>query len=224
MLDLTEPMTHGPGLAARGDLESLSQPFDLDRVAERRAGSVSFDIADRRRVNVGHRMRLGDDLGLTGGIGRRVVHLRRSVVVDRGSPDHRVNAVPVVDGGLQRLEHHNGDSAAEDRAVRPDVERPAMAARRDHRSRFVPVSDAMRDADRRGAGQSHVALTAQNALAGQVNRDQRRRACRLDRERRAAKVELVRHPGGQIIFVVLQRQVDHLEGGALPDDPVRIVV
>ena len=83
-----------------------------------------------------------------------------------------MDAVPVVDGGLQWLEHHNGDSAAEDRAVGPHIERPAMAARRHHRSRLVPVSDAVRDPDRRAAGQSHVAFTAQDALAGQVNRDQ----------------------------------------------------
>jgi hypothetical protein len=81
-------------------------------------------------------------------------------------------ADPVVDSGLQWLEYHNGDSAAEDRAIRPYIERPAMATRRDHGARFVPVSDAMRDADRRGAGQSHVALAAQNALARKVNRDQ----------------------------------------------------
>ena len=169
-------------------------------------------------------MRLGDDVCLTGRIGRRVRHLRRSVVVERRSPDHRVNAVPVVNRGLQRLENHNTDSAAEDGAIRPHVERPAVTGRRHHRTGFVPVPDAVRDPERRATSQSHVRFTVQNALAGQMNCDQRRRARRLNRQGGAAQIELVRHPRRQIVFVVLQRQVDHLECDALPDDLVRIVV
>ena len=148
-------------------------------------------------------------------VGCGVGHLLRSVVVDRRSPDHGVNAVTVVERRLQRLEHHHGDAAAEDRAVGPDVERPAVAQRRHHRTRFVPVPDLMRDAKRHAAGQGHVAFAGQQALARQVNRDQRRRAGGLHRQAGSAQVELVRHPRGQVVLVVLQRQVDHLEGGAL---------
>ena len=169
-------------------------------------------------------MRLGDDVCLTRRIGRRVRHLRRSVVVERRSPDHRVNAVPVVNRGLQRFENHYTDSAAEDGAIRPHVERPAMTGRRHHRTGFVPVPDAVRDPERRATGQSHVRFTVQNALAGQMNCDQRRRARRLNRQGGAAQIELVRHPRRQIVFVVLQRQVDHLECDALPDDLVRVAV
>ena len=224
MLDLTEPTTHGPGLVAVETSNACRRPSISIGITKRRARSVGLDIAHGRRVDVGHRMRLGDGLGLTGGVGRRVVHLRRSVVVDRRSSDDGVNAVPVVDGGLQRFEDHNTDAAAEDRAVRPHIERPAMADRRHHRSGFVPVPDVVRDPNRGTAGQCHVAFTVQDALAGQVNGDQRRRARRLNRERGAAQIELVRYPGGQMVLVVLQRQVDHVEGGSLPNDHVRIVV
>ena len=169
-------------------------------------------------------MRLGDDIGLTGRIGGGERHLRRSVVVQRRSPDHGVNAVPVVDRGLQRLENDNSDSATENGAIRPHVERAAVAGRRHHRTGFVPVPDAVRDPERCATSQSHVRFTVQNALAGQMNCDQRRRARRLNRQGGAAQIELVRHPRRQIVFVVLQRQVDHLECDALPDDLVRVAV
>ena len=55
MLDLTEPTKHGPALVRRRNTECLSQAFDLDRVAERRAGSMGLDIAHGRRVDVGDR-------------------------------------------------------------------------------------------------------------------------------------------------------------------------
>ena len=142
-LDRTDVARAGPGL--RRDIECLSQAFDLDRVAERRAGAMRLDVAHGRGVDLRDRLRLGDDVGLTCRVGRGVGHLRRSVVVERRSPDHRVNTVPVVDGGLQRLEDHDTDSAAEDGAVGPHVERAAVAGRRHHRTR-------LRASTRRGAG------------------------------------------------------------------------
>src|ERR1700694_1688470 len=88
-------------------------------------------------------MRLSDDIGLSGAIGGRVRHLLRTVVVDCRSPDDRVNAVAILHGRLQRLERHDGDSAAEDGAIGSGVERPAIPFPRNHRSRLVPVTDAM---------------------------------------------------------------------------------
>ena len=185
---------------------------------------MGLDIAHGRGVDLRDRMRLGDDIGLPGCVGGGERHLRRPVIVQRRSPDHGVNAVPVVDCGLQRLEDDNSDSAAEDGAVRPHVERSAVAGCRHHRTGFVPVPDVVRDSKRRATGQGHLGFTVQNALAGQVNCDQRRRACRLHRQGGATQVELVRHPRREIILVVLQRQVDHLERDALPDDHVRVLV
>ena len=98
-LDRTDEARAGSGRS--GYTECLSQPFDFDRVAKWRARSMSLDIAHGRRIDVGDPMRLGDCPGLPGGVGRRVVHLCRSVVVDRRSSDHGVDLVTVFDGGLQ---------------------------------------------------------------------------------------------------------------------------
>ena len=118
-----------------GHPECRSQPLDFDGVTERGAGSVGLDIAHSRRIDARHRVGFGDDIGLSGRIGRRVPHFHGSVVVDRRSADDGVNPVAGVDGGLQWFEGHHCDTAAEDRAVGPHVEGPAVADRRHHRSR-----------------------------------------------------------------------------------------
>ena len=52
------------------------------------------------------------------------------------------------------------------------VEGPALPDGRHHRSRLVPVTDLVRDAQRHTSGKRHVAFTAEQALAGQVDRNQ----------------------------------------------------
>ena len=52
-----------------GDLESLSQGFDFDRVAQRGTGSVGLHESDGRGVDAGYGMRFGDDLRLAGECG-----------------------------------------------------------------------------------------------------------------------------------------------------------
>lgn len=207
-----------------GDLECRSQPLDFDGVTQRGAGTVALDIADGRGVDAGHRMGFGDDVGLGGRIRCRVAHFRRSVVVDRRPADDGVNAVAGVDGGLQRLERHHRHTAAEDGAVGANIEGPAVADRRHHRSRRVPVADAVRDAQRRPAGQGHVAFAGQQAQAGQVHGDQRGRACGLDRDAGAAQVERMRYPRCQEILVVLQEQAELVEVEPLGQYGVRVAM
>ena len=134
-----------------------------------------------------------------------------------------MDPIAVVDGVLKRLEQHDAHSAAEDGAVGSDVERPAVPGRRDHRSRLVEVPHVVRHPEGGPTSQGHLALPVQNALAGQVHGDQRRRARRLHRERGPPKVELMRDAGRQVVLVVLQRQVDHVEARALADDHLRVV-
>ena len=200
-----------------GQLESLSQRFDFDRVAQRGAGAVGLNESDGRGVDIGDGLRLGDDLRLTGDSGRGIGHLHRAVVVDRRAADDGVDPVTVLECGLQRFEDQGGNAAAEDGAVGSNVERPAVARRRHHRTRLEGVADVMRNPDGRGAGQRHIAFAGQQALAREVHRDQRRRTGGLHRQARPAQVQFVRHPGGQVVLVVEQDQVEHLDGDALAD-------
>ena len=205
-------------------VECPSQGVDFDGVAERCTRAVRLDVTDGRRVDVGDGMRLGDDVGLRGGVGGGESDLRRSVVVDRRPADDGVDAVPVVQCRLQRLEDHDRDAAAEYRAVRTHVERPAVSGRRDDRPRLVPVADIVRDADRHPTGERHVALTVEQALTGEVHRDQGGGTRRLDGDARASQVELVGNPRRQEVLVVLEGQPDQVDVGALAHDGVEIAV
>ena len=135
-----------------------------------------------------------------------------------------MDAVTVLDRRLQRLEHHDGHSAAEDGAIGSHIERAAVARRRNHRSRLVPVTGVVRDSNRHTAREGHVAFTAQQALACQVDSDERRRARRLHRDARSPQIELMRNPGSQVVLVVPERHVDEIERRSLPHDRARIMV
>ena len=74
----------------------------------------------------------------------------------------------------QWLEHHDAYAAAERRPSCVSVERAAPAIGRKHAARLVQVTGSVRDPDRDAAGQRHVALAIKQALAGEVDRDQRR--------------------------------------------------
>ena len=97
-LDRADVARAGAGLL--GYLESLSQAFDFDRIAQRRAGAVRLDVADLRGVDLGNGVRFRDDVGLPSRGRGGVCHLRGAVVVQRRSPDHGVDSVAVVDGIL----------------------------------------------------------------------------------------------------------------------------
>ena len=76
----------------------------------------------------------------------------------------------------------------------------------------MEVAHAVRHADGDAAGQGHVAFAGQQALAGQVDGDQRGRAGRLHGEARPAEVQLVGDSRGQVVLVVADAL--HAAGGA----------
>ena len=98
MLVLTEPSVSGRSVGRRST-EHRAERLDLDRVAERRAGAVRFDVADLRRVDA--RVRRAPR-GSTASCARpfgAVRPLLRAVLVDGGAADDRQDAVAV---GLRR--------------------------------------------------------------------------------------------------------------------------
>ena len=109
-------------LAIRGAAESLSERGDLDRVADGSTGAVRLDVLDRVRVDVGDRERFGDCLGLPVDTGRQIAGLVRTVVVDRGTLDHRVDMVTIGDGIRQPTQHHESGATAENGSARAVVE------------------------------------------------------------------------------------------------------
>ena len=128
-----------------------------------------------------------------------------------------MDPITVLKCGLQRFENQRGNAAAEDGPIGPNVEWSAVTRGRHHRTRFEGVPDVMRNPDRRGTGQRQITFAGQQALACEVHRDQRRRTCCLHRHTRPAQVQFVRHPSCQVILVIEQHQVEHLDGDSLTD-------
>ena len=146
--------------------------------------------------------RLRDYIGLARDAWREVTDFARAIVVDRGSADYRVDEIAVADRILETPQHDDAKSAAEDGPARSRVEGAAVAVARKNFAFAIEIAKAMRDFDRNAAGQRHVALVIQQALAGEVNRDQRSRARGLHREAGAGEVQLIGHARREHVLVV----------------------
>jgi hypothetical protein len=93
------------------------------------------------------------------------------------------------------------------------IERPAVPVGRKDLAFLERVAAPMRELDRHPAGQRHVALAGDQALAGIVHRDERRRAGGLHIDARAAQVEREGGSRRQKILVVArvaQQEHSHL--------------
>ena len=122
--------------------EHCGQRGDLDRVAERGAGAVCLDVADRARVDPGHPQRLGDDGGLPVDARGGEADLVCAVVVDRVAEHDRADVVAVGQRVGQPLEHDHPAAAAPQRPGGVRVERPAVPVRRQDPAVGVQVAAA----------------------------------------------------------------------------------
>ena len=175
---------------------------DLDRVADRRAGAVRLEQADRTGVDAGDGEGLFDHVGVTVDARGEVADLAGAVVVDGRALDHSEDRIAVVDGILEAAQGDDARTTGEHGARRVDIECPAHPGRRQDLALAVLVAASVRHLDRHAAGDRHVALEAEQALHGEVHGDERRRARRLHVDRRAPQVELVRRRGGEEVLVV----------------------
>ncbi len=128
--------------AGRWRPKGLGERRDLDRIAERGAGAVGFDVADLVGPDAGQGERRRDDLGLSLDARRRVADLGGAVVVDRGALDDRVDVVAVGERILEPLQEDDADAAAEHRAARARVERAAVAVGREDAALLVTTGPA----------------------------------------------------------------------------------
>ncbi len=92
---------------------------------------MRLDIADvvGRHAGGGQSLRDHVDLAVAAGCG--ITGPPGAAAVDRGAQDHAVDVVAVPQRVGQPLERHDTDAIADDRAVRPGVQTPALAVGRD---------------------------------------------------------------------------------------------
>ncbi len=181
----------GPVLPVGGE-----QRLRLDRVAERGGGAVGLHSVDLVAGELCVAQRLADDplLGRSAGGGHAV---RRAVLVDGAAPDDGEDRVPVATGVGQTFQEQYADAFGPSGAVRRVGEGPAAA---------VAGEGAVRaelDEGPGGGHHGHPARERERALAlpqrldRLVQRDQGRRARRVDGHRRSFETEGVGDPAGE---------------------------
>ncbi len=145
----------------------------LDPIAELGAGAVQLDVLDVAALDARPAVGEPQDLFLRMLAGRRQA-LAAAVVVDRAAADH---AVHVVAGGQrvgQRLEHDDGAALAADVAVGASIEGEAAPVRGEPFEPGGHDGAVRRDVQVHAARERQLGLAPAQALAREVNRDQRR--------------------------------------------------
>ncbi|RYJ25410.1 hypothetical protein CU044_4295 [Streptomyces sp. L-9-10] len=168
----------------------------LDRVAERGAGAVCLDRVHLRRGEPRARQRLTDHR-LLGRSVRRGQAVGRAVLVHRGTAYDRQHLVAVAAGVGQPLHEQHPDALAPAGAVGAVRERLAAAV---HGQRALPavLDECARRGHERGAARERQrALLAAQRDHREVQRHERRRACRVHRHRGPDEAERVGDPAGR---------------------------
>ncbi len=148
------------GVVGRGP-KRVGQRRHLDRITDRGACAVGFDIADVPRTDVSYRERFADDTSLPRGARREVPDFLRAVVVRSRAAHDRQHAIPVAERILEPAQHDTAHSAGHDRAGGVRVERPAVSVGRKNLAVAIEVTAILLDVDCCAAGERHVALAAQ---------------------------------------------------------------
>ncbi len=170
----------------------LRQPRDLDRIAQLRARAVRLHVTDVACLDPRLRQRRHDQLPLRPRIRHRVA-VGLAAVIDRARPDHAVDPIAIRLGRTQALEQHRAHALARHHPVAALAKAAAPPSRRQHAAQAQHHVAARVQVQVDPARDRQLALVAQQVLAGFVDRRQRRRAHRVDRQARAVQVQEVRH-------------------------------
>ncbi len=190
-LDRAEQQGSRAVLAVGGE-----QGARLDRVAQRGAGAVPLDQVHVRAGQPALGEHLPDEPALRGSV-RRGEPVGGAVLVDPAGEQGGEHGVAVGAGVGEPFQHDDPGALAPAGAVGRVAERlaPAVAGQT-----ALPGELGVRARHRHhrhAAGQRQRRLVAAQRLHGQVDGDQRGRARRVDRERRALQAQDVGEPPGQ---------------------------
>ncbi len=175
--------------------ESVAQSAHLDRIAQLGSGTVCLDIADPACVEPRPFDRQTDHPRLRLGIGHGVA-VGLAAMVDRRGADHRMDVVPVRQRLRQRLQQHDADPLAGDKAVAALTEAAAAAVLRQHLAGAQLHIGGRMQVKVDTAGERHAAFAAAQAFASPVQRGQRRRAHGVHRLARSVQPQDIRDPVG----------------------------
>ena len=171
----------------------LGEAGEFDGVADRGTGAVRLHQAHRGGIH-GRRVECGairQDLRVPRWC--RDVHCV-AVLVGGGATHHGQDPVTVPHRVRQALEQYQAAPLGRHESVRSGIKCVAVPGRRQHPLRRPGRRLPCVQQDRRTAGESQVALALVQAAARQVQREQTRRTCGVDRDRGAVRAEEVGDP------------------------------
>ncbi|SON62534.1 hypothetical protein MSIMFI_04059 [Mycobacterium simulans] len=178
--------------------ENLAQRVEFDWVTERCAGAVRLDVVDVGRLQLGGRQRLTKQCLLRRPVGHGH-SAAGAVLVDRRTTDHRQDVIAVALRIGQSLEDHDTAALATHIAVGGGVEGLALPLGRQHSPPRARDAGARAEQQVGATDQRRVAFTPAQALTGQVDGHQRRRACRVEHDSGTPGPEQICHPpGGEV--------------------------
>ncbi len=180
-------------VGAAAGTENLGERPHLDRVAQRRPGSVRLDVAHLGRRDARRGQRLPDHL-LLGAAAGRGQPVAPAVLVDCGAADHSEYVVPGRQRRGQPPHDHHAAALPAHVAVRGGVERLAPPVGRQHLAAGQGERGLRGEQQVDAAGQGQVALAQPQARRGQVQRRQRGGAGGVHHHAGAFQAEHVREP------------------------------
>ena len=167
-----------------------AQRLDFNRVAKGRARPVRLDVPDVGHRDVTARQRRADDGRLRWPV-RGSQAAAATVLVHRRAANDGQNRVAVAPSSREALERDDASAFATHVAVGRRIERLAVAVGTQH-LHLREVDKLVRGPDHIGSARNcHVALAAEQRTAREVHRHERRRACSVDRHRRAIETKRV---------------------------------
>lgn len=172
---------------------AFGQRLELDRVAQRRSGSMRLDIVDIVGIEPGIPVRAGDDPAL-GNAARRGQRCRAAILVDRRSTIERQDGVRIASRRVERLEHERPRSLGADIAAGGRIECTADAVGREQVHRFETREQIGPQQGIDAKHQRRLAFCVADRLAREMQRDERGGAGGIDREARPGQTEAVGQP------------------------------
>ena len=173
--------------------ERPGQSIRFDDIAERRAGPMGFDVADRVGRDAEPLIGLADQRFLRRAVGRRDA-VAGAVLVHAGSDDGRMNRIAIAQRIVQALQHHDGDGFRHHRAVGLGREGVASPSGRQHADLQKIEELGVVEVGADAAGQRHRRLAAAQALTRQMQRHGPRGAAGVHDHGGAAQIQEVGEP------------------------------
>ncbi|RFZ56385.1 hypothetical protein BB170200_03654 [Mycobacterium marinum] len=167
-----------------------AQGARLDRVAQQCSGPVRFDVVDLAGLHPRVRVGRTEHGLLRGRVGSHQT-VGATVLVDRRTADHCEHSIAVLLRIGQPLEHHHPGTFTTDETVGGRVEGATVAGWRQCADLIESAKHRRRQQQIHPGGDRQVRVLHAKALAGEMNRHQRRRASGVNCHRRATQVKEV---------------------------------